>query len=88
MTSGLFVTNKCFFVYQRAMMHVKIAELRPDGSDLEIRLSLFLSLFFCLVKTTLFATAPLVHPLTSSYRNGYQIGTTLKKTDINEQVGG
>ncbi len=58
------------------------------GVTLEIRLSPVLSLSFCLAKTTLFATAPLVQPLTSSYLNGYQIGTAPKKTAINEQVGG
>ena len=58
------------------------------GVTLEIRLSHFLGLFFCLAKTTRFATAPLVQPLTSSYLNGYQIGTAPKKRDVNEQVGG
>ncbi len=58
------------------------------GVTLETRLSHFLGLFFCLAKTTLFATAPLVQPLTSSYLNGYQIGTAPNKTNINEQVGG
>ena len=69
-------------------MHVKIAELRPDGNDFGNKVSHFLGLFFCLAKTTRFATAPFVQPLTSSYLNGYQIGTAPKKRDVNEQVGG
>ncbi len=58
------------------------------GVTLEIRLSHFLGLFFCLAKTAPFATAPFVQPLTNSYLNGYQIGTAPKKTAINKQVGG
>jgi len=69
-------------------MHVKIAELRPDGSDSGNKPQPFPGSVFCLAKTTLFATAPFVQPLTSSYLNGYQIGTAAKKTAINEQVGG
>ena len=69
-------------------MHVKIAKLRPDRSDFGKKAQPFSGSFFCLAKPTLFATAPFVQPLTSSYRNGYQIGTAPNKTNINEQVGG
>jgi len=58
------------------------------GMTLEIRSAIFWVFFFCLAKTTRFATAPFVQPLTSSYLNGYQIGTAPKKRDVNEQVGG